>query len=69
MSDISTMDLLAGEDEDAEVGASFDQLLDSTDKELEWLIPPEQFVDFWIAGIFLLVGAWQVITILFLLTQ
>lgn len=37
--------------------------------EMEWFISPEQFVDFWIAAIFLLVGTWQIITILFLMTD
>lgn len=33
----------------------------------EWIIPPEQFVDFWVAAVFLLVGTWQIITMFFLL--
>ena len=32
----------------------------------EWIITPEQFVDFWIAVIFILVGTWQIITMFFL---
>ncbi len=39
------------------------------EKEVEWLITPEQFVDLWISVVFLLVGTWQIITILFLLTD
>jgi len=39
------------------------------DKEIEMFISPEQFVDFWISAIFLLVGTWQIISILFLLTD
>ena len=33
----------------------------------EWVIPPDQFVDFWVAAVFLLVGTWQIITMFFLL--
>ena len=39
------------------------------ERDVEWLITREQFVDLWISAIFLLVGTWQIITILFLLTD
>ncbi len=45
---------------------SFPELLEAREEGLEWIITPEQFVDFWIAAIFLLVGTWQIITMLFL---
>ncbi len=45
------------------------EFLQTEEKEFEWLISPEQFVDFWIASIFFLVGTWQIITIFFLLVQ
>ncbi|MCE5273127.1 hypothetical protein LLH00_17760 [bacterium] len=69
MADLTSMDLMGTEEETSEESHSFDELLDSSSKELEWLIPPEQFVDFWVAGIFLLVGTWQIITIMFLMLQ
>jgi len=39
---------------------------ETREEGFEWIITPEQFVDFWIAAIFLLVGTWQIITIFFL---
>jgi len=44
-------------------------LFGEKEEEMEWFITPEQFVDFWISAIFLLVGTWEIITILFLLTE
>ena len=44
-------------------------LLGEKEEEMEWFITPEQLVDFWITAIFLLVGTWEIITILFLLTE
>ena len=41
-------------------------LFETREEGFEWLITPEQFVDFWIAVVFLLVGTWQIITIFFL---
>lgn len=51
----------------AELGAAEPELFESAEKGFQWIIAPEQFVDFWIAAIFLLVGTWQIITILFLI--
>ena len=42
------------------------ELFEPEGEGFEWLITPEQFVDFWIAAIFLLVGTWQIITMFFL---
>ena len=39
---------------------------ETREEGFEWLITPEQFVDFWIAVVFLLVGTWQIITMFFL---
>ena len=41
--------------------------LETHDEIFEWVIPPDQFVDFWVAAVFLLVGTWQIITMFFLL--
>ena len=41
-------------------------LFETREEGFEWLITPEQFVDFWIAVVFLLVGTWQIITMFFL---
>lgn len=54
-------------DEGAEEGeAAVPELFEPEADGFEWLITPEQFVDFWIAAIFLLVGTWQIITMFFL---
>lgn len=49
--------------------SSLEELLQGEEREFEWLISPEHFVDFWIASIFLLVGTWQLITMFFLLVK
>ncbi len=54
------------EQEDFPSEPPFQELLEAREEGLEWIITPEQFVDFWIAAIFLLVGTWQIITMLFL---
>jgi hypothetical protein len=41
-------------------------LFETREAGFEWIITPEQFVDFWIAVIFILVGTWQIITMFFL---
>ena len=41
-------------------------LFGTKEEGFEWIITPEQFVDFWIAVIFILVGTWQIITMFFL---
>ena len=46
---------------------SLDNYFDHREDVFEWIIPPDQFVDFWVAAVFLLVGTWQVITMFFLL--
>gem|GEM_PF-5191084 len=45
---------------------SIPELLETREEGFEWIITPEQFVDFWIVAIFLLVGTWQIITMFFL---
>ncbi len=42
------------------------ELFETREEIFEWIITPEQFVDFWIVAIFLLVGTWQIITMFFL---
>ena len=58
-------------DESVSGGSSDDSSLegyfDNREELFEWVIPPDQFVDFWVAAVFLLVGTWQVITMFFLL--
>lgn len=39
---------------------------EAKEEGFEWIITPEQFVDFWLAVIFILVGTWQIITMFFL---
>ena len=41
-------------------------LFETREEGFEWIITPEQFVDFWLAVIFILVGTWQIITMFFL---
>jgi len=53
-------------DQPDEFGAAAPETAARAEGGFEWIITPEQFVDFWIASIFLLVGTWQVITIFFL---
>lgn len=45
---------------------SIPEFFETREEGFEWIITPEQFVDFWIAAIFLLVGTWQIITMFFL---
>jgi len=52
-----------------ESGTALDEFMRTEEKEFEWLISPDQFADFWIASIYLLVGTWQIITIIFLLLE
>ena len=47
--------------------SSLDGYFENREELFEWVIPPDQFVDFWVAAVFLLVGTWQVITMFFLL--
>ena len=47
--------------------SSLEGYFDNREELFEWVIPPDQFVDFWVAAVFLLVGTWQVITMFFLL--
>lgn len=47
--------------------SSLESYFDHREDVFEWVIPPDQFVDFWVAAVFLLVGTWQVITMFFLL--
>lgn len=66
------IDRYAPEDVDTEMPGedeSLEQYFESRDQAFEWVIPPDQFVDFWVAAVFLLVGTWQVITIFFLLVS
>ncbi|RLB04669.1 MAG: hypothetical protein DRG59_09970 [Deltaproteobacteria bacterium] len=42
------------------------EFFDTETGEFGWLITPDQFVDFWVAAVFLLVGTWQIITMFFL---
>ncbi len=69
MADMTDVETLGMEEYVSEETPSFDELIDSSGREMEWLIAPEQFVDFWVAGIFLLVGTWQIITIMFLMLE
>lgn len=55
------------ESEPAGEDSSLEDYFDPREDMFEWVIPPEQFVDFWVAAVFLLVGTWQVITMFFLL--
>ncbi len=47
--------------------SSLEGYLEAREDVFEWVIPPSQFVDFWVAAVFLLVGTWQIITMFFLL--
>lgn len=47
--------------------SSLEGYFNNREELFEWVIPPDQFVDFWVAAVFLLVGTWQVITMFFLL--
>ncbi len=47
--------------------SSLGDYFETQEDKFEWIIPPEQFVDFWVAAVFLLVGTWQIITMFFLL--
>ncbi|MBW7996771.1 MAG: hypothetical protein FVQ81_09445 [Candidatus Glassbacteria bacterium] len=55
------------ESDDSGEDTSLESYLESKEDVFEWVIPPEQFVDFWVAAVFLLVGTWQIITMFFLL--
>ena len=48
---------------------SIEELAPVKDERVEWLISPTHFVDFWVSALFLLVGTWQVITMLFLISN
>ena len=52
-----------------ESDSAIPELFGREDEVFEWIISPEQFVDFWIVSIFLLVGTWQIITMFFLLVE
>ena len=52
---------------DAPGDSSLEGYFNHREELFEWVIPPDQFVDFWVAAVFLLVGTWQVITMFFLL--
>jgi len=58
------------QDESQDSGIQFDSAVPESlmkpEAGFEWIISPEQFVDFWISVIFLLVGTWQIITMFFL---
>jgi hypothetical protein len=62
-----TMATMMDEPDEFDSSAAGSELI--RDPVMEWFITPEQFVDFWIAVIFLLVGTWQIISILFLITD
>ena len=47
--------------------STLDSYFDHREEVFEWIVPPDQFVDFWVAAVFLLVGTWQIITMFFLL--
>lgn len=55
-------------DQDILAEPSLPGLFEAKEEGFEWIITPEQLVDFWIAVIFILVGTWQIITMFFLVT-
>ena len=82
MSSNSAMDMMQQMQADESVGDSYgsyydvegdegsiEELAPVKNEKVEWLISPTHFVDFWVSALFLLVGTWQIITMLFLISN